>query len=73
MTASVFPSRWPARLQNAAVYGLLLGNILWAVVAVRSMHRREAAADAKAARAVQLSERADSVLRCLRASRAVPC
>lgn len=70
---SAFPRRWPARLQTVAVYGLLLGNILWAVIATKLMQRREAAADAKAALADTLSTRADSLYRCLRAKRALPC
>jgi hypothetical protein len=73
MSPSVFPSRWPARLQNWTVYGLVIGNILWATIATKLMTKREADADAKAARAAVLSARADSLFRCLRAQRAIPC
>lgn len=73
MRSSIFPSRWPARLQTAAVYGLLLGNILWATVATKLLHRRERIADRKATVADSLIAHADSLLRCWESRRAVPC
>lgn len=73
MRASIFPSRWPARLQNWAVGGLVLGNILWATVATKLLHRREAVADRKATVADSLAAKADSMLRCMESRRAVPC